>query len=268
MLRLAVHGANDSRLQEIACRLRGVRLDVGQSPSGDAAVFFAPPLDAIEPYLHANKPVLVALDNGLTTERLQTLSDLVRNASASLLVANPDRYLPSRQVIRLQLDKLGAPGLIRIHRWEPSEPSPVRGRLDPRDLDSVIWYFGTTPNVVHAVAHARGTQVHLGFPNGGMALIDQAMVPPGDSYYSLSVICASGAVYADDHPNMQLIYQGGSPSAVRALEGVPWAALVQDFLDSINAGSVQHPHWQTAILIAEAVEASLRTKQAVSLGES
>ena len=40
-----------------------------------------------------------------------------------VVVVNSDQFLPSRQLIRQQLDtgKLGEVGLVRVHRWEPSE---------------------------------------------------------------------------------------------------------------------------------------------------
>ena len=39
------------------------------------------------------------------------------------VVINPDRFLPSRQLIRQQIEagKLGEVGLIRIHRWEHND---------------------------------------------------------------------------------------------------------------------------------------------------
>jgi predicted dehydrogenase len=277
MIRLAIIGAKDSRWRELAPRLRGVILDAvaadASSPACDAAVFFELALGEIDRYLQAGKPVLVAAQRGLTKVTLQTLSVLAHQASVArqacvnLVVANPDRYLPSRQLIRQQLHagKLGDPGLIRIHHWEPAAQE---GSL-LRDLDLVLWYFRAMPRVVYTVAHPRGTQIHLGFPAGGIALVGHANLPAGDSYSSLSVIGASGAAYADDHANLQLVYQGGPPRAFRTGEGVgQWSLLVQEFADAIRAGRdarSEHPHWSEAILTAEAVEKSLRTKQAVVL---
>ena len=56
--------------------------------------------------------------------------------------------------------------------------------------------------------------VHLGFPDGGMAVLDvTTALPDGEGYWSLQLIGADGAVYADDQHNMQLLYAGGSPAA-------------------------------------------------------
>ena len=237
----------------------------------DAAVFFELALGEIERYLLAGKPVLVAAEQGLTKETLQTLctwgqvANLTTNAN--LVVSNPDRYLPSRQLIyqHLQAGKFGEPGLVRIHRWGPD--SQEGSMLF--DLDLVLWFFRAVPRVVFAVAHQRGTQIHLGFPAGGMALVGHADLPAGEPYYSLSVIGASGAAYADDHSNVQLLYRGGSPRAVCTDEGIGhWASLVQEFADAVRTdgtAGIQRPHWSEALRVAQAVETSLQTNQAVAL---
>ena len=79
-------------------------------------------------------------------------------------------------------------------------------------------------------------QFHLGFTNGGMAMIDlAASLPSGGDYYSLTMIGEKGAAYADDHHNMNLLYSGGQPSAIRSNQG--HAELVhqlQEFVDVID----------------------------------
>jgi predicted dehydrogenase len=273
MFRLAVVDARDLRWQELMPRLRGVRLDASPVHESlhtiDGAVIFGPPRTDIERFLRAGKHVLVSADAGWSKEMLQSLAEIAKDANVRFTVANPDRYLPSRRLIRQQLDagKLGEPGLVRLHRWAPAE----RDGSALRDLDLVMWYFGKPPNLVYAVQHV----VHLCFPGGGMALLDQARgLPAGDRYDSLAVICSSGAAYADDHQNMQLLYRGGSPKAVRTDEGIQqWSALLQEFVDSIagqdsnpvmqTTGSESYPAWPQVLTVNEAVQQSLRTKQAV-----
>ena len=126
-------------------------------------------------------------------------------AEAREIVINPDRFLPSRQLIRQQFDtgKLGEVGLIRVHRWEPrgsASADDVHGLPASllRDLDVVLWLIGHSPDAVYAVeqtdsnpSNSRGRflQVHLGFPSGAMALLDFAdRLPPGEGYQSLSLI--------------------------------------------------------------------------------
>src|SRR5262245_54957337 len=42
-----------------------------------------------------------------------------QSAGVQFVAANPERYLPSRQLVRRQIpDAIGEPGLIRVHRWE------------------------------------------------------------------------------------------------------------------------------------------------------
>lgn len=205
------------------------------------------------------------------------------------VVVNPDRFLPSRQLIRQQLDtgKLGEVGLIRVHRWQPmSSPGPRGlgdscstsestdpqggGLLDEallRDLDLVLWLVGKLPDAIHAVeqsdASGRFVQVHLGFPGGAMALIDFTnRLPAGDGYQSLSVIGSAGAAYADDHQNMQLVFRGGRPQAVRAEEtGRRHAAAVQEQIESLQAGhgvAACVAEWQSVLKVADAVRQAMQ----------
>ena len=52
-----------------------------------------------------------------------------------------------------------------------------------------------------------------------MAMIDiSTRLPEGDDYYSLSLVGANGSAYADDHYNMQLLYNGG-PAAANPFDG-------------------------------------------------
>jgi predicted dehydrogenase len=264
MIRLAVIGAKEMRWREIALRLRGVTLEVGSTLTCDAAYFDSHDVE-IERYLQAGKHVLLSPDAGFSRDRLQTYTGLAKEANARFTVANPERHRPSVQLIRQQLDagKLGEPGLIRVHRWEPEDR---KGKL-LRDLDLVLWYMGKPPNVVYAVQHL----VHLGFPGGAMALLECTdRVPAGDGYYSLSLIGANGAAYSDDHQNIQLVYRGGSPKAIGAAESlVQWSSLLQAFADSVMAYDSNRveafPTWLDVLTVSEAVQESLRSKQAVAL---
>jgi predicted dehydrogenase len=216
------------------------------------------------------------------------LDGVARQANVRLAVVNPDRYLPSHQLIQQQLDagKLGETVLVRSHRWEPVA---TNNRLGPshcpgpllRDLELALGLSGKPPNRVYALERAidepnaplvRFIQAHLGFAGGGMALIDYAnRLPPGDAYRSLTVIGSAGAAYADDHQNMQLLYRGGRPQAVPTRVGPrQLAALVQEFVDVLHTdrdtpGGVAA--WRAAWTVAAAVSRSIETGQAIALGD-
>jgi hypothetical protein len=112
-------------------------------------------------------------------------------------------------------------------------------------------------------------QVHLGFPGGGMALLDfDGRLPPGDGYRSLSVIAFAGAAYADDHTNMQLVYRGGHPQAVRTEEHAgQLAELAQEFVDALRDGRNLTTIWRDVFAVADAVSRSIASGQAVTLEE-
>ena len=292
MMRLAVCDADEARWQAISPRLRGAMVvpAPGCTPPSDcdAALFFLPKPpepSVIDQCLAARKHVLLAADDCSSASALEAWYTAAQTAGVQFEVANPDRYAPSRQLIHREIaaGKLGEPGLVRIHRWEPRSVEPGKPTALPgallRDLDLAMWLVGRPVQLVYAVEHAAGDehpaadrfiQVHLGFPGGAMGLIDYAdRLPSGDGYRSLSVIGSAGAAYADDQQNMQLVYRGGRPQGTRTTEDLlPLAALVQEFVDALQAGrdlSASMATWWGVLAVAAAVQQSLAARQAVSL---
>lgn len=291
MIRLALSGAEETTRQGVAARLRGATIEgcldspAAVVPEGCNAVVFVGPVqpepETIQGSLRLGKHVLLATEHGVSRALLEAFAAEAKRANVQLAVCNPDRYLPSRQLIRQQLDsgKPGTVGLVRIHRWEPGAPAslPESPQLPMpliRDLDLALFLAGKPPQLIFAV-HAGPSggflQVHLGFEGGGMALIDYTgLLPSGDGYQSLSVIASSGALYADDHQNVQLVYRGGHPQAVRSDEGArQLTTLLQEFVSAVQAGqnlSETLSAWRTVWTVADAVRHALESRQAVSLG--
>ena len=289
-IRIVAGSTGPFDLRNIIPRLRGasVRIESETKGAGFAgndcdAVAFLEPQQADRPLfdklLTSGRHVLLAGSPGLPREDLESLANVAQGAGVQFATWNPDRYLPSRQLIRQQVGgKLGVAALVRLHRWESASGEaaiPASLNLPSalfRDLDLALWLTDLAPDHVFAVAHpedgtgapaGRFLQVHLGFPQG-MALIDYcSRMPAGPGYQSLSVIGASGAAYADDHQNMQLLYQPGGPKAVRGSEAVrQYTALVQDFIDAVAAGrdlSGSVAAWRNVYAVAGAVRASLTT---------
>jgi predicted dehydrogenase len=294
MMRVALNGVDEATCREISLRLRGAIVSAfaatsdghGPTTACDAVAFLrvnAADLDEIERCLAAGKHVLLAADARPLCDRLERLTNTSRQAGAQLSVVNADHALPSRQLIRQQIasGKLGEVGLVRIHRWEPSASdfAPSRNSLPGpliNDVELALWLFDKSPDVVYAIeqtaneqAAASGDlmQVHLGFPGGGMALINYSnRLPPGDGYQSLSVIGSTGAAYADDHQDRQLFFAGGPPQAVRGGEGITLAPLMQEFVDALRDQrdlSVNLSAWTRAWAVADAVERSIESRQAI-----
>ncbi len=296
MIRLAVNG-DEALWRAVASRLHGASIAGcfgagGNFLTADShdAVFFvdSAPVDisVIERTLAHGKHVLIAAGPWLTVERLGLLTTAASQAKVHIEIVNPDHFLPSRQLIRQQLDagKLGEPGLIRIHRWEATAenvskesktlPSPL-----VCDLELATWLTGSLPNSIYATQTTppaesarlgRIIQVHLGFPNGAMALIDYSnALPSGDGYQSLSVIGSAGAVYADDHQNVQLVFRGDHPQAVRTGEGIRlWVQLTQEFVDAVKDDrdlSTTATQWHQALAVMQAVEQSLESRQSIAM---
>lgn len=290
-LRLAVSGG-DALWSGAAPRLRGATLEkFSNDPATyDAALLVEPGRimsEQIERGLSAGRTIVLVADAWLSEEVLGELTAAAQRGGASLGVINSGRYLPSRQLIRQHLDegKLGEPGLVRMHRWEPAgRGGATTGVPTPllRDLDIVLFLVGQLPNSIYAIrrlANDRDTsggqslQVHLGFPGGGMATLDYAdRLPPGDDYVSLTLIGSNGAAYGDDHQNVQLAYRGGPARAVRAAENRrQMVAVAQEVVDTLKAKrdfSAGVTAWRNVLAVAGSVRQSIASRQAINQEKS
>jgi len=296
MIRLAIESGEQEVWNEVAPRLRGASVELihdglppDSLPHHCDAVVFDGSTDAraenVERWLRAGKHVLLVTGSCLSYDVVELGLGVASQCAVQLAIVNPDHYLPSRQAIRRQLDagNLGEPVLVRIHRWESTatENSQPRGLLGlmVRDLEMASWLIGSQPNSVFCVGRTgdesgstsgRIVQVHLGFAHGAMALLDWTnRLPPGDRYQTLSVIGSAGAAYADDHQNMQLLYRGGHPKALRTDEGVQqWVTMVQEFVGGVEAGrdlSTSVAAWREVLTVTQAVERSIESRQAILL---
>jgi predicted dehydrogenase len=290
-IRLALRGAEPIQPQ-LRGRLRGATVapypGAGRPPDDCEAVVLLDPRpsesELIQRCLGAGRHTLLVARPWLTPGVLEGLGAGASRAGVQLAVLNPDRFLPSRQLIRQQIDagRLGEPGLVRMHRWVQRGSPDAGPDEEPaaplaRDIDTASWLMGTAPEVVFALQGAddrrgdRSTLVHLGFPGGGMALIDHwDHLPPGDGYRSLSLIGSTGAAYADDHQNAQLVFRGGPPQALGVDEGGrEHLALVQAFVDGIDQGhdlSASVSAWRLVMAGADAARESIASRRAVALG--
>jgi predicted dehydrogenase len=163
---------------------------------------------------------------------------------------------------------------LRLHCWETSsaelDPWIIARRQAVDGIDLAHWIFGRLPNRVYAFGRPGYVQVHLGFPTGGMALIDYATsLPSGGGYSSLSVIGSAGAAYADDHHNRNLLFSGGVPRAIDPGEG-PFHLIAQlgEFVSAIEEArepAITGNDGILAIQVAEAAVASLESHRALRL---
>lgn len=268
-MRLGVMGGSDDERRDLARRIHRADVDLDATESAcDAVALLAPEDGDVERLIAAGKHVLVAGEIDLSVERLDAWAMLARAGGLRLAVPNRERHLPSRQLIRQQLDgPLGRPGLVRVHRWPAFQPALLLA-----DLDVALWLMGVSPDVVCALEGDGGVlQVHLGFPGGGMALISHASAGlSGHRCSSLSVIASAGAAYADDQANRQLFFTRGEPCAafLASEEARAVTSMVQSFVDDVLNGADSSPAlaaWGRAVAVRDAVTRSLATRRAVRL---
>lgn len=285
MLRLAIIGSppTTQSYRDLTNRLDGATFTAEATPSSvdellqnqgegiDAIVIDSTAKSHPELILKAaqtGKPVLV---NGLgaeSTEALKELESQLASKTANVMWGLPWTLSPSITPIASSLDlgKLGAPGLIRIHQWDsvPLNEQSLIDRAGPA-VHLACWLFDETPEVIFGLPIGspdtpQGLQIHFGFAQGGMALIDLTWsMPEGNDYQSFSLIGSTGAAYADDHRNMNLLYNGSQPTAIKVDAKATTRILqVQQFVDAIQAKtSFPASSHATILKITEAcVEAS------------
>lgn len=202
------------------------------------------------------------------------LSPAVRRQLAELptMPAHLARCLPSiREVYQACASgKLGEPGLLRIHLWQDRVDDERELLAD--QLDLAIEVFGRQlPSTVFAVTRSGYTQVHLGFAAGGMALIDlDASLPAGNEYYSLSLVGSTGAAYADDHHNMQLVWDSGGASVLPTKQGpVALRHMLAAFVEAVAQNQAWPVSWEAteaALRVVEEVATSADQQQVVTGG--
>ena len=176
---------------------------------------------------------------GADTTTISEVDLACERAGTTLMPAHPWRFRPSihAAVQSLRNGELGTPGLVRVHRWDPDAIGEVTAEAILPEIDLIHWVF----DAPHAKAHAvrRGNeflQVHFGFSGGGMAIADFAFGCPG-SYRSFGVIGSTGAAYANDHRNMNLLLTAGSAQAIRTGQGdLHIRAIVQEFAEAVRCG--------------------------------
>ena len=222
---------------------------------------------------NSGKHVFVAGIPGSSVAQVDEVMSACEAAGVKLMVGLSTRYLPSQQTVKNAITSgdLGELGLVRIHRWEAGTNGADAIRHVTSEIDIANWLFEALPSEVYATGRSDDyLQVHLGFPSGGMALIDYASsLPDGGGYFSLSVIGSTGAATADDHHNMNLIYRGGKPLAVTGGQGISHVrAQLQEFVDAIEeqrSPATSGIDGRNALLVADAAEKSIASGRSFKL---
>src|SRR5262245_9277832 len=121
-IRLALCHLDQASCASIAARLRGATVEVGPDPLslagppggcdavliGDASAAHPATVGRL---LSAKAHVLVVAEPCPPWSAIEALSQAARRAGVQFAVVNPDRYLPSRQVVSRQVGVIGEPGL-------------------------------------------------------------------------------------------------------------------------------------------------------------
>lgn len=230
-------------------------------------------------HVHAEAPVTGSLDD------TDAAIDACASTGVLLSIGNTLRALPSNRTIKERVSdrKLGVPGMLRGHRWRSGGDNGI-GILVERiygDIDLAAWIFEALPSEIFALRREEGTdgtqldylQIHLGFPGGGMALLDfSAALPEGEEYHSHFLIGSTGAAYADDHHNSHLLYRGGNPAALISREGhLRVTEELQGFVTAIRenaAPPVSGEDARRVHQIANGVARSLEAGQALTAKEA
>jgi predicted dehydrogenase len=223
----------------------------------------------------------ILLDGGFALERseLEALDRLCAAVGATVMVAGSRRFGAEAQTVRASLDagSLGVPGLMRLHRWVPGrmpagaqDPAVALAGRAAAEIDLCCWLFGGLPEAVHATQTGaieapeefQAVQLHLGFPGGGMALLDLAVhAALAEPYVALTLIGSSGAAYYDDHANAHLLLAGQGQTALSGVQSAGLARLreLHAFVGAAFARRAVVPTVQDVLGALRVVEAARRS---------
>lgn len=211
--------------------------------------------------LRAGMAVLAAAPLAAETAAHDALVHDAEAGTGRLLLAYRQRWRPEVAAVcaAAEAGELGRTGLIRLHAWRVGEPGDRDVDAAVRDpVDTVLRIAGSGAELAHAMGDEACLLVHLGFAGGGMALLDLA-TSPGKPYESLTVIGADGAAHADDHRNVQLLYDRSGLRGV-PLRGDAELGMLRAFAGGAHSGA-DHEH--AVSRVTEAIAASRRTGAAV-----
>lgn len=221
----------------------------------------------------AGKHILVASPVAENSEQASELIDTCRRQGVTLMAGQSKRFAPSQVVMKstLAAGKLGDAGLLRIHLWQSkTAEDPFISAEFIAGVDLANWYFEKLPDTVYALKREGYLQTHLGFADGGMALVDIASsLPQGDCYESISLIGGTGAAYSDDHHNRNLLFAGGIPTAMNTGEGDNYLVnQIHEFVAAIKEQrqpTISGEAGRQALVVAEAAKASARSETSMTL---
>ena len=251
-----------------ACESWGSLL-AGHADDFDAVIVREPVpkrLEEISDAVKNGKHVLCAAPFGSCPDDVDQVYAAAAEAGVCLMAERLFRYHPYSQTLEQALSegKLGSPGLLRVHDWKPP---PLTSSDQSQNETLFPWIdehvavanrlFNESPNCVFAklmsIDLARfGVQIHLGFPSKGMALIDVGhFLPHSPSYFSMSLIGETGAVYADDHHNSHLVWRrDGRVGVPIGFGDEPIRLQLNAFLDAVAGNGAAHESRETRAAIA------------------
>ena len=228
--------------------------------------------------------------------------DAFTSPTALWSVANMERFMPAVEAAREQLagGSLGKAALINLHRWKGAEVGQSKVTTTSKsessgglvfgalgDIDLANWFFDELPESVFAIGagqEARGSasvesgaphclQLHLGYSDGRVGLIDYAQgLPAGSGYHAFSLIGSSGAVYSDDQHDAQILFQNkGVGVSIADYRSSARVSCVREFVRAVGDGPCPERFGSDlpgAIRVAEAALGSLRSGESVQLAGS
>lgn len=229
---------------------------------------------AVPGALAAGKHVLLESHATASADQFRDWKHQAREGGMSLLAASPLRARPAviEVAAALRSGKLGSAGVLRLHDWTDQVSDAAKTLQRRRETaDLTCWLLDSEPETVFACTAASddrlketvSTVIHLGFASQAAAVVDLVEnLPRGDSYFSLSLIGSTGAAYADDHHNRQLVFGGGRARAHQTGEGDwPLLLLQQQLIDAFAGGTevTALEEIERAVRVVRSLEKSLAT---------
>lgn len=239
--------------------------------------------DELRQLIGFGKHVLSGFPLGKDAAEVRDLHEYAVQNDVTLVTQRLEQSHPYFQAIHnaLSSGRLGAPGLLRIHDWKPAASTELDDVSQFRWLESQV---ALTSGIFEEVADHLlalpirgddglcGIQLHLGFPSGGMALVDGGHFLPvrTSGYLSLSLIAARGAAYADDQHNSHLSWDDqGCAGLPMVIDVDTYVQQLRFFIECVGDSQASSAEQDCqAVVAANGAVASLAAQQvAVCRGE-
>lgn len=217
-------------------------------------------------HVFVEKPMTYKSDEGVR------LAELARKNNVTLTCGYIERFNPAVETVK-ELVKSGRYGdliMLEFHR-ENRMPLHIKDvgiiyDTSVHDIDTAMWLFGETPEVVFARSgkirhqHEDFATIMLGFKDNKVAIISSNWITPARVRH-FNAVCTEGIISGDFISQEVRIEKDSGSEIPRAQKAEPLTLEIKHFIDSIESKSPTRVRPEDAVNVTKIAEAALLSSQ-------